>query len=79
MLKEWVADKVLGRFSEGVVRETGQEPELDRLGTKRRGKLPSVEEYLISRKVITTKNPLTLAIRRSLVKEILFSFLQWCW
>lgn len=79
MLKEWVADKVLGRFSEGVVRETGQEPELDRLGTKGREKCPSVEEYLISRKVITTKNPLTLAIRRSLVKEILFSFLQWCW
>lgn len=34
MLKEWVADKELGRFSEGVDRETGQEPELDRLGTK---------------------------------------------
>lgn len=70
MSKEWVADKEFGRFSEGVVRDTGQEPELDRLGTKRSKKFPSEEEYLISRKVITMKNPLTLAFKRSLVKEI---------
>lgn len=46
MSKEWVADKESGRFCEGVVRETGQEPELDILETKRRKKFPSEEEYL---------------------------------
>lgn len=44
MPKEWVADKESGRFSEGVVRETGQEPELDILETKRRETFSSEEE-----------------------------------
>lgn len=81
MSQEWVADKESGRFSEGVVRETGQEAELDILETKRGKTFPSEEEYLRYQVgyVITEKNPLTLAISRSFMREIFFSFLGWCW
>lgn len=41
-----MTDKESGRLSEGVVRETGQEPEADILETKRRKIFPSEEEYL---------------------------------